>query len=161
MKKSPLPIVMYTVDIRPVPQVSPDHKVIIKDANDLSCDDLDNCKQPLGMIFFDCHNYNAQMNLYHKLWKYEFINNSTIVLLHDTGVWPTSKAAQCVHGKRAQGVKGYIHQVPERKMVNTFISYGYHCVNLFPPDVKIFTKEYNLPFRHGVSICQKNTKLIL
>jgi len=164
MEKSPGTPIMITVDIRPVvPKVAANHIVIIKDATTLNCEDLD-CKRSLGLIFYDCHNYDAQMKVHHLLLQMKAIRDDTIIALHDTGVWPNQRAGsmQCIHGKQLEGIPGFVHQQEtERKMERTFIDMGYNCVNIYPPDVSIFTPEYqkNFPFRHGLTICQNNTRL--
>lgn len=155
---------MYTVDIDPkVVSIGPHHKIIIKNASELSCMDVNNCdtNSPLGLVFFDCHDYDVQMHVYNTLFKSNTITNSTVIVLHDTGVWPLPFAtSSCYHGRRWKDGPGYLHQVPERMMVNRFIDLGYHCVNLFPSNVDMFVElPDNLQFRHGVSICQRNTIL--
>jgi hypothetical protein len=160
MEKSPGSPVMHTVDLNPVPIVAANHHVIVKNALELNCNDLD-CSKPIGLVFYDCHSYSVQMNVHKLLLNNKMIGDGTIIAFHDTGVWPNKRAGStgCAHGKEYPGVKGFIHQNPERQMVNAFIKLGYHCVNIFPPDVSIFTPDYNLPFRHGISICQNNTYL--
>eukprot|EP01041_Mallomonas_annulata_P001449 gene1449-2789_t len=158
MEKSPDPI-MYTVDLHPVPVMGSNHRVILKFAADVTCHDLDNCKRPLGMIFFDCHNYDQQMHVFYMFLKFGAITNSTIIALHDTGVWPKQSIGGCKNGEKVPGVEGFVHRrQSERKMVNTFIDLGYHCLSLLP-DIQIFTKGYNLAVRHGLSICQIDTRL--
>jgi len=164
MKNSPGYPMMYTVDINPlVVSTGPQHKVIIKNAFELSCMDVNNCdtNSPLGLVFFDCHDYDVQMHVYNTLFESHTITNSTVIALHDTGVWPLPFAtSSCYHGRRRKDGPGYLHQVPERMMVNKFIELGYHCVNLFPSTVDMFVElPDNLQFRHGVSICQRNTIL--
>jgi len=164
MKDSPRQPIMYSVDIDPnVASVAANHKVIIKDAYDLTCIDINQCdpRSPLGLVFFDCHDYEAQMHVYNTLFKSNTIANSTVIAVHDTGVWPLPFATtHCDGGRKWVSGPGYLHQVPERKMVNSFIELGYHCINLFPSNLEMFGGlPDNLQFRFGVSICQRNTIL--
>jgi len=124
--------------------------------------DVNNCdaRSPLGLVFFDCHDYDVQMHVYNALFESNTITNSTVIALHDTGVWPMPFATSvCRNGRKLKDGQGYLHQVPERMMVNKFIELGYHCINLYP-DVDIFVElPDKLQFRHGISICQRNTVL--
>jgi len=112
--------VLYTVDINPVTTVSSNHKFIHKDAKDITSDDIDN--QPLELIFFDCHEYDVQMNLYNKLLESNLINDNTLIALHDTNTHPT----QIVSWSYQIGSSEWVHQQVERRMVNSFHDMGYN-----------------------------------
>jgi predicted O-methyltransferase YrrM len=137
---------MYTVDINPVSSRAPNHKCIIKDARLLTPEDLDNV--PLDMVFFDCHEYNVQMDLFNKLVENNIITDDTVIALHDTNL----------HYSRDIGWAypcddGFVHQAVERKMVNTFKEMGYDVFSI--RTTADTHRDRRLPYRHGVSICQK------
>ncbi len=87
---------MITVDIHDVPNMGSNHRVIVKYAKLLKCEDF-GCKH-LDMIFFDCHMFDIQINLYQRLRESGVITDKTLIALHDTGVWPTYKADWCKTG---------------------------------------------------------------
>ena len=141
---------LYTVDINPVPKVSNNHIVITKNANDLKEHDLNYSK--IEMLFFDCHDM-IQMDLYYRLLKLDIIDDKTIIALHDTNL---HYEKYCSWSKFVKKENGYIHQDVERKMVNIFKDLGYDIFCLHT------TKEKHDKFfcmRHGITICQKFSKL--
>ena len=143
--------ILYTCDIIPVPKHAENHKVIIKNALDLTIDELDN--KPLDLIFFDCHDM-VQMDIYHKFVKNNIINDTTILALHDTNLhYPPFQ----VFGNYIEEEKGYAHQPVERTMVNSFKELGYDIFSISTDSSK-HSEEF--PFRHGVTICKK-FKLLL
>lgn len=108
-------------------------------------DDIDN--KPIELVFFDCHDYDAQMTMYNNLLKEHMINDSTALVLHDTNLH-YSKFSSCAQ----ECQDGYIHQEVERRMVNDFKSFGYDAFSL---DTNKSKHDNSLPFRHGVTICRK------
>jgi len=137
---------VYTVDLNRVPQVAGNHVCIRKDAADVSAADVDN--EPLDVVFFDCHEYDAQMAMFVRLCKERMITDDTVLLLHDTNLHPirTVPWAREVEG-------GFVHQSVERDMVNQFKdSFGYDCVSIRTR--KAVHNDF-LPYRHGLTICQK------
>ena len=104
MEKSPGKPVMITVDIKPCPKVAAIHQVILKNALNLNCSDMD-CAKPIGLVFYDCHSYWIQMKVHQLLFDMKMISDGTIVALHDTGVWPAAKAgiSGCNHGEKRPG----------------------------------------------------------
>ena len=165
--------IMYTVDKVKVPKMAENHHIIVKDAKDITCDDLDKCKNSLGLLFFDCHNYEIQMSVFDLLKKHNMITNSTLLALHDTGF---VNYYEYRHGrpcgpvlinnnyrirKRALNAKIKKRSIfmEERKMVNKFMDIGYSCINYFPNKSSVFTEIYNLAFRPGLSICQMKKEL--
>jgi len=74
---------MYTVDIIIVPTLAANHKVITKNALELTAADVDD--KPLDLVFFDCHDM-VQMDIYHSFVKQNIITEKTILALHDTNL---------------------------------------------------------------------------
>ena len=77
---------LYTVDLKPVPSLAPNHRTIQKDCGTLHGEDLGNTR--LDLIFFDCHIYDAQMRLYRNLRRQGLITERTVLALHDTNLHP-------------------------------------------------------------------------
>ena len=142
--------VCYTVDLNPVPQVAQNHKVIIKNALQLSKEDVGNA--PLDLVFFDCHD-RVQMDIYYRFVKEGLINDNTVLALHDTNLhYPPYQ----IWGPYIPDEGGFAHQPVERMMVNIFKDLGYDVFCLHT------TKEKHgpdFPRRHGVTVCKKFSKL--
>lgn len=141
--------VLYTVDLNKVRKISENHKVITKDIRDLTREDLDN--EPIDLIFFDCHNFDAQILAYKRLLRKGLITDRTILALHDTNLHPRKYTESSYKIS-----SGYVHQKAERMMVNYFKKLGYDVFSLHT-DMKIHDSKF--PFRHGISICSKFQKL--
>ncbi len=137
MSKSEDPI-LYTVDINPVPKQAVNHITLTKDARHLTRKDLGS--QPLDLIFFDCHEYEVQMSVFHRFKVTGIINNNTVIMLHDTDLHP--------HGANVCGGEG-AHQPVERHMVNSLRAQGYDIYN-FHTRHDLLTAD--LLGRHGVSV---------
>lgn len=138
--------ILYTVDLNVVPVLAENHKVLVKDAGQLSPEDLGH--EPLDLVFFDCHCLDAQVNLYNRLLQQGLITDRTVLALHDTNTHPY----KVVPGYQvADGT--WVHQQVERVMVNLFVEQkGYHAFSLHTtPD----RHDLNMPFRHGVTLLQK------
>ncbi len=131
---------VYTIDICPIQPVGHNHKVIIKSAADILPEDLDN--KPVDLIFFDCHNYDAELSFFKKLEEHNLITDDTVLALHDTNL----------HYHRPEHPDGFVHQAAERALVNEFKQLGY---DIFTLDTKKEKHSTTLPFRHGVTICKK------
>lgn len=143
---------MYTVDLNEVPQVHPTiHKVFTKDAQAVTAEDIDNA--PLDMVFFDCHDFDVQINLYNTLVNAGLITADTVIALHDTHVHPY----QAVRWAYEVPGHGWVHQPVERRMVNAFVEAGYHAFSLHTP---LASHEESMPFRHGVTVLQKFKPLV-
>jgi hypothetical protein len=139
--------VVYTVDIVPIQPVSSNHRPIQKDARHLGAADVDG--QVLDMIFFDCHDYDAQMTMFSNLRREGVVDKRTVLALHDTNVHPP----QHVKGRYGRAVReGVIHQVDERRMVNELVGrYNYHAFCIHP---RMSAHGPSFPFRHGLTLCQ-------
>jgi hypothetical protein len=131
--------ILYTCDINPVPVLADNHKVIIKNALNLTLSDVDN--KPLDLIFFDCHDI-IQLEIFKIFVKYNIINDDTILALHDTNL----------HYHPNYQEPGVVHQPVERNMVNIFKYLGYDIFNISTDHTK---HNDDFPYRHGVTICRK------
>jgi len=138
--------ILYTCDLNPVPVLAENHKVIIKNALDLTISDLDN--QPLELVFFDCHDM-VQMDIYYKLVNNNIINDNTILALHDTNLhYPPHQ--HC--GVYIEKENGFAHQPVERHMVNIFKELGY---DIFSISTDCTKHNSDFPVRHGITVCKK------
>jgi predicted O-methyltransferase YrrM len=138
--------ILYTCDINPVPILAQNHKVIIKNALELTIDELDH--KPLDLIFFDCHDM-IQMDIYYKFVSNNIINDNTIIALHDTNLhYPPYQ--HC--GIYIEHENGYAHQPVERNMVNIFKNLGYDIFSISTDHSK-HSPEF--PVRHGITVCRK------
>lgn len=140
---------LYTIDLNPVPKLADNHKIIVKNAVNLTIEDVDN--KPIDLIFFDCHDM-VQLTIYEELLKKNIITDKTIIALHDTNL---HYAPYNVWGPYIKEEDGYAHQPVERTMVNIFKELGYNVFNLYTTKEK---HNENFPRRHGLSICQNFTK---
>jgi predicted O-methyltransferase YrrM len=140
---------LFTCDLHPVAAQSHNHRVIIKDCANICAADL--LDMPIELIFFDCHEYEAQMACFHALKSKKLLNDSTILALHDTNTHPQRHVDWAY---QVQG--GFIHQAVERRMVNDFVDLGYHAFCLHTQNNK-HTADF--PFRHGITIMQKFSPL--
>lgn len=138
--------ILYTCDLNPVPILAENHKVIIKNALDLTIEELDN--KPLDLVFFDCHDM-IQMDIYCKFVNNNIINDDTILALHDTNLhYPPYQ--HCGH--YIEKDNGYAHQPVERHMVNIFKSLGY---DIFGISTNHSKHSADFPVRHGITVCKK------
>jgi predicted O-methyltransferase YrrM len=138
--------ILYTCDLNPVPVLGVNHKVIIKNALDLTINELDN--KPLDLIFFDCHDM-IQMDIYYKFVNNNIINDNTILALHDTNLH-YAPYQHC--GYYIEKDNGYAHQPVERTMVNIIKSLGYDIFSISTDQSK-HSEEF--PVRHGITVCKK------
>jgi hypothetical protein len=142
--------ILYTCDLNPVPILAENHKTIIKNALDLTINELDN--KPLDLIFFDCHDM-VQMDIYYKFVSNNIINDNTILALHDTNLH-YSPYHHC--GNYIEMDNGYAHQPVERTMVNLFKNLGYDIFSISTDHTK-HSQEF--PVRHGITVCKKFKQL--
>lgn len=154
--------VVFTVDINPtVPKLQPNHVVIIKDARDLTPEDVGH--RCIELVFFDCHDYDVQMDIYHKLVDRGIIDDNTVIALHDTNTHPFKLVPWAYPVKD----EGWVHQRAERSMANTFKNMGYDvfCLHTRPDrhncDFNDLAGSCIVPYRHGVTVCRKFTRLTI
>lgn len=142
--------VMYTVDYQQVPVLAPNHRVVLKNALDLTPSDVDN--QPVDMVFFDCHDM-VQMGVFHRLVTQGIITEHTLLALHDTNLhYPPGGLNQGPLVADRVGDVGYAHQPVEREMVNQFKTLGYDVLSIYTTRAK---HHADFPFRHGITVCQR------
>jgi O-methyltransferase len=154
---------VFTVDINFVQPQSPNHICITKDARDITAEDLHN--QKIEMVFFDCHAYDVQMEVYNKLLNQELIDDNTVIALHDTNIhYPNVRGQYCTGPANEpipyfedDVIVGYVHQPVERDMVNAFVEMGYHAFCLHTAGAHKHDESF--PNRHGVTILSKFKKL--
>jgi predicted O-methyltransferase YrrM len=138
--------IMWTVDINPVSALAPNHRVIVKDARDLTRADLDGRR--LDMVFFDCHDAEAQMGAYAALRLAGAITDATVIALHDTNL---HFAPYNRHGPYVEAEGGYAHQEAERLMVVLLQGLGYHAFQLHTTR---HAHSDAFPYRHGITLMQ-------
>lgn len=136
---------VITVDIHNVPRVAENHRVFVCDCAAIA-EDIGK----IDLVFFDAHNYDAQMKFFENMVNRGFITDKTILALHDTGT----------HAKKYFGGyetdQGVVHQPDERRMVNAFVDMGYHALCLHS-DLASHTEDF--PYRHGLTILSKFERL--
>lgn len=66
---------VYTVDIFPVPKQGDNHVVLTKNASLISAADVEN--KHIDLLFFDCHEIGAQIDLYGQLQKAGLLTDET------------------------------------------------------------------------------------
>jgi hypothetical protein len=137
------------------PQVADNHKVIVKNTADITSEDLDN--EPIDLVFFDCHAYEAELCAFQNLKGAGIIDDKTIFAFHDTNLLPTENALGYPNiSYEVEG--GWVFCPPERQLVNDFKEMGYDIFNL-GTEAKVHNKD--LPYRCGLSIARKFTPLEL
>jgi hypothetical protein len=137
------------------PRVAENHKVIVKNAGDVTPEDLDN--KPIDLVFFDCHAYEAELCVFQNLKRAGIITVKTIFVFHDTNLLPSEDALG--YPNISYEVKGgWVFCPPERQLVNDFKEMGYDILNL---ETNRDVHGENLPYRCGLSIARKFTPLEL
>jgi hypothetical protein len=146
---------VYTVDIDRVESQAPNHHTIQKDVGLLEPHDLHG--QPLDLIFFDAHVYDAQMEMFLRLRRFGLITDATVIALHDTGLHPRRSAPWSYPLADTDGQHGWVHQDVERRMVNALRrDFGYDAL-CYHTDLA--RNDERLPFRHGLTVMKKFTEL--
>jgi predicted O-methyltransferase YrrM len=146
---------VYTVDLDKVQSQARNHFTIQKDVGLLEPRDLHD--QPLDLVFFDAHVYDAQMEMFLRLRRLGLITDETVIALHDTGLHPRRSAPWSYPVADADGQHGWVHQDVERRMVNALRrDFGYDAF-CFHTDVR--RNDDRLPFRHGVTVMKKYVEL--
>lgn len=152
MKRSGPEGFVYTCDLQQCWTQAQNHKVIVKDARELTGEDLDNA--PLDLVLYDCHEM-VQLDVHARLARLGLIDDRTVIALHDTNLHypPHADAAGMTAGVVVEPeTGGRAHQLVERHMVNQLKSMGYDavCVDTTPA-----AHHAGFPFRHGLTICRK------
>ena len=142
------------------PKLASNHKVIIKNVADITAEDLDN--EPIDLLFFDCHAYEAELCAFQNLRRAGVITDKTIFAFHDTNLWATKDAPNQTEVEWAdisyEVEGGWRFCPPESQMVNDFKEMGYDILNL-GTDRSVHNKDF--PYRCGLSIARKFTPLEL
>ena len=142
---------VITCDVNPVPVIARNHRFIHKNALHLEAADFEDLK--IEMVFFDAHDYNVQMMVFHRLRDLQIIDETTILALHDTNTHPFKSVSWAYATEQ-----GYVHQVAERAMVNDFVKMGYHAFDLH---TKASKHNENFPMRHGITVLKKFVPLVI
>ena len=143
---------VFTVDVNPVRSQGARHTCIQKNALNLTAGDVGG--KPVDLVFFDAHTM-AQLDMYHAFVAHGIITDATILALHDTCLHP--KQSRHGHAAFIPEAGGYEHQWVERQMVNVFQGeLGYDVFHLHT----LLLREPSIPYRHGVSVCQKRRRLL-
>jgi hypothetical protein len=132
--------IVYSCDNQSIPPVAPNHRFILKWAEDLTPRDVDCC--PLGMIFFDAHHISLPRVLDNMA---AVITDETIIAFHDTN--------RLYRGSNAVTLpEPDVHHVIEAEMVNHLHSTGYGS---FSVRTKAADHDNDFPVRMGVTLMQK------
>ena len=137
------------------PVYADNHKVITKNVADVQAEDVDN--QPIDLVFFDCHAYEAELCVFQNLKREGIITDKTIFIFHDTNLLPSENALGYPNISY-EVTDGWVFCPPERQLVNDFKEMGYDIINLGT------TKDVHgehLPYRCGLSIARKFVPLEL
>jgi hypothetical protein len=139
--------IVYTIDYNHVNTISPNHITIIKS---VECVVMDDIKNRVDMVFFDCHNYNCSLSFFNNMVESGIIDDETILVLHDTNLHYENTTG----GSFYNGV-GWVHQPAERDLSNHFFDIGYQVIDL---GTKPEVHNESFPYRHGLTICKKFNK---
>lgn len=158
---------VVTLDLHPVPQVAPNHRVVVGDASRVGRDDLQ--IEHVDLVFFDCHNYDVQMKLLHNLVSDRLVDDDTVIALHDTNTHPRQTVDWKAYVKyrlknmiEPQGydlyltADGWVHQDVERRMVNDLKAAGYDALCVHSKSER---HDETMPFRHGLTIMKRFSRL--
>jgi len=139
--------IVYSVDInikRSFQQDSKRHRSIIKSIDLVEPDDVDNLS--LDLIFFDSHRLDLEINFFKKFYDKKIITDDTVICIHDTNLnaIPLTKTSKKIDNGWVFG--------KDRALVNFFINAGYKTFNVH---TNMDRHNSQLPFRNGLTLCQK------
>jgi predicted O-methyltransferase YrrM len=148
---------VYTIDRNYSAPVAPNHTTVTRDAAKVEAADIGNT--PLELIFFDCHDYAAQMTLFHRLWNAGMITSRTVIALHDTNLHPPILHPAYPRPKHDDIIDdgGWAHQTVERRMVNDLHRLGWDA---FVLDTRMKDHDATLPIRHGLTLMRQFVPLV-
>nr|WRJ70069.1 SAM-dependent methyltransferase [Oceanusvirus sp.] len=145
--------VVVSIDKRQVPIKGNKHASVVDRVERVSAEQVaakipgDN--KVLDLVFFDAHRL-TQMDLFRKLKDAGMITDRTVVALHDTNF----HYAKHVPTAREVSKGVFVHQEAERVIAQTLKDeFGYDLVSA-RTDREDHDKT--LPFRHGLTVCQKH-----
>lgn len=135
--------VVFTVDVRDVPVVADNHRVIKGDVGKVKMADFG--EGAFDLIFMDCHSLNASKLFIERAEGAGLVDSNTIIALHDTNLHP---------GKSGGGPR--VHQPVERMLVNWLSGLGWDavCLHTLPS-----RHSHALPFRHGLTLMKRFEEL--
>jgi len=137
------------------PKQGENHIVIVKNTAEVTAEDLGN--EPIDLVFFDCHAYEAELCAFQNLKRAGIITDKTIFAFHDTNLLPTENALGYPNiSYEVEG--GWVFCPPERQLVNDFKEMGYDILNL---GTNKDVHGTHLPYRCGLSIARRFTPLEL
>lgn len=143
---------VYTVDWGvegETPIQGGNHVVITKNVADITPEDLDN--EPIDLLFFDCHAYEASLCAFQNLRRAGIITDKTIFAFHDTNLLPNEMALGYPNiSYEVEG--GWRFCPPESQLVNDFKEMGYDIINLH---TNADVHNPSFPYRCGLSIARK------
>jgi hypothetical protein len=140
--------VVLSVDINPIRKISENHITVVKDVAAIQPEEI---PFEIELLFYDCHNINAQLHFHDKMLQANKITKKTTIVLHDTNLHPTK-----ITNNSYQLADGWCHQPDERRMVNLLVDQGWHALCLH---TKADSHGKDMPFRHGLTIMQRFTPL--
>lgn len=137
---------VYTIDLNPLKPVAANHVTIKGDARHLNASHLG---EPLDLIFFDCHVFDAQTDMLRNLQAGGIVTERTLLAFHDTNLHPTK--GNGIHwGREIEGQ--WMHQDVERRMVNELHAMGWDALVLGTTPER---HDASLPARHGLVVMQR------
>ena len=140
---------LYTVDINYVKKLADNHIVLRKDCRFVTSKDV---PDKIQMIFFDAHDYDAELQMFNTLLDQKIIDEDVTLAFHDTNLHPKKLASWSYLLGRE---KGWCHQTAERRLVEHFKSLGFDALCFH---TKI--NEPTIPFRHGITLMKKYKPLV-
>jgi hypothetical protein len=132
------------------PKVADNHIIISKNVAELTPSDLDN--EPIDLVFFDCHAYEAELCAFQNLRRLGIFTDKTIFVFHDTNLWPEKDVIPGYPNISYEVEGGWVFCPPERQLVNDFKEMGYDILN-FGTSREVHNKDF--PYRCGLSIARK------
>jgi predicted O-methyltransferase YrrM len=139
---------VVSIDITPTPIMGDRHIVLVGSAEDVTPEQLQ--VDSIDLLFFDAHDYPAQINFFNTMRDAGMITDSTIIALHDTGTHPVQ------FGSSYETNQGFVHQKVERVMTNNFFDMGYQPICFH---TKLSVHDETLPYRHGLTLLSKFNRL--
>ncbi len=143
---------VYTVDwgVEGItPKQAKNHIVITKNVADVTPEDFNN--EPVDLVFFDCHAYEAELCAFQSLKRAGIITDKTIFVFHDTNLLPHEMALGYPNiSYEVEG--GWRFCPPESQLVNDFKEMGYDIINLH---TNADVHNPSFPYRCGLSIARK------
>lgn len=142
--------ILFTIDVKDIPRMAENHITIKSPADNVNPTTFG--KEPIDLVFFDCHQAAQQMNLLNKMEQNGLIHEGTILALHDTNGHPTKLVPWAYENTKGE----WVHQTAERSMVNILNLKGWQAICLHTQPER---HSKNMPFRHGLTLMKKFSKL--